>query len=243
VKRLALVLPFLALPCFAAGLLALEGSPEPRPAVVERGHAASRRVSGGVGTVATRSVASAPTTPTVPPRSGGREDAAPPPSPDPEAIRRGLTSDSLADERAALEAAREILSPTLVPDIERLLERSDDRLVKEIGAQVLALGAPDLSTEVLERLFQDDDPVTRINAAFGLARAGSLEKQEWLLAAYDGSRAEAPLLMPLLGEMLERPEIKADAVIRRYELVANDETLDRDVRERAAGIVRKKREP
>jgi len=245
VKRLALALPFFALPCCALGLLALAGGFEARRVSVrpERGHAPAGRVSEskGVSPVATPSVAKALPTPTLPPPLG--EVAASHAALDPETVRRGLVSDSVGEQRAALEAARELLDGTLVPDVERLLATSDDRVVKEIGAQVLALGAPDRSAELLEKLFRDEDPVTRINAAFGLARAGSVSKQEWLLAAYDGSRAEAPLLMPLLGEMLERPEIKAEAIIERYELVARDEMLDQDVRERAAEIVRKKRMP
>ena len=158
-------------------------------------------------------------------------------------VLEGLASEEPERRRAALRNARALLDPALEPEIEKLLATTEDVVEKELGTQVLALGVSSEHKETFERLFQDDDAVVRINAAFGLARAGDVSRQEWLLSVYDVSREESPLLLPLLGEMLERPELRAPALVARYEQVANDGLQDREVRERAAEVARRKRLP
>jgi hypothetical protein len=158
-------------------------------------------------------------------------------------VLEGLASEETERRRAALRSARDLLDPALEPAIEKLLETTEDVVEKELGTQVLALGQASEHKETFERLFQDDDAVVRINAAFGLARAGDVSRQEWLLSVYDVSREESPLLLPLLGEILERPELRAPVLVARYEQVANDNLQDREVRERAAEVVRRKRLP
>jgi hypothetical protein len=156
-------------------------------------------------------------------------------------VRGALRSPDARTRLAALRYARTLVSADLDPDIRAMLQTEASVPVKRVGVQVLALGdSLEANRQTFDALRKDPDAVVRVNAAFGMARAGDVQQQNWLLGVYDASRTVAPRLVPVLGAALEDPAIKSSLVVARFAQIANDPRRDPTIRARAARIVSSK---
>ncbi len=156
-------------------------------------------------------------------------------------VRGALRSPDARARLAALRYARTLVSPDLDPDIRAMLQTEANVPVKRVGVQVLALGdSLEADKQTFDSLRKDPDAVVRVNAAFGMARSGDVQQQNWLLSVYDASRTVAPRLVPVLGAALEDPAIRSPQVVARFEQIANDPKRDPTIRARAARIVSSK---
>jgi len=156
-------------------------------------------------------------------------------------IRKGLHDPDARARLAALRDARALGAAELAPDVAALLASERSTPVRRVATQILSQGDVTAYASQLRDLRKDADPVVRVNASFGLARAGDEQEQANLLRLYDDSRRVAPQLLPIVARALEDPALRAPAVMKRFEEIAGDPSLPQDLRDRATAVLKAKR--
>lgn len=179
----------------------------------------------------------------------GRRPVGPRPAPGPKRaltgqqvsrLRTSLTSAAPEERLAAVRYLRAVETKELLPDLRALLQTETVTPVRRVASQLLAQADPRLSLAELTRLRDDPDAVVRINAAYGLARAGDASQQAWLLGVYDAARIASPRLVPVIAAALEDPAMKSPAVVARFQAIADDDRQDPALRAKAAKVLRAK---
>jgi hypothetical protein len=155
-------------------------------------------------------------------------------------IRAGLLSPDPKTRLAAIRAARDLHSPELQADVVNLLETEQSLPVKRVATQFLAQGDSLACAPLLRTLEQDPDPVVRVNAGFGLARAGDENEQARLLCMCETARKSGPAVLAVVANALEDPALRSPAVIARFQTVADNPNVPAATREHALAVVQAK---